>query len=439
MWRQVRFGYLILPILIVCTLTLAAQSQKFTVTGAVSDAVSKQPLPNVNISIVGTSGGGTTNAAGEFSFTLTRIPSVLYFSYVGFSIASYQVEKANEKNIRILLQPETQEIEEVTISAEKISKVIRGDTLNIVDYEIDGNRIVFLASPYRNQNDQRIYLANLNGDTLSHLNVKMAGKEIKFPEIIMPQAEYLILDFTGQVMFLDKRCAHEVNFEAGRISLGYEIPYSDFISRVLPIKCEMDGKLVFQVSTMTENITCYFGRKAPDGIRIKKVVDKNGPGRYASEGLRAYAPHFLDVNKNVSVPVFRKGNELYIFDFFANNIEVFDSELQPLRKIPIRFQNTTVKAGLIFRIIYEDVDVRNFTQTILFDAKAEKAYALFRYKSDNKQYLKEVNLETGEISRTIGIPDFPNITNIRVSDNVVYFLYNTKTYPFYRLLYRMSI
>lgn len=416
-----------------------AQNKKFTAEGIVLDAATLQPLSNVNISIVGSSRGGTTNQAGEFSLNLAKIPSILYFSYLGYGIGSCQVEKTGEKNIRILLQPETREIEEVTIRAERITQVITADTLNIADYEIDNNRIILLASPYRNQKDQRIYLATLNGDTLGHLHVQKAGKEIKFPEAIMSQTDFLIRDFTGQVHFLDKVCAHEVKHTDDKLTLGYDTRYSDFIGRVLPIKCEMNGKLVFQVSTETENYTWYFGRGAEDGIPIKMVRDKYGPQRYVSAALRAYAPRFADISRNVSAPLFRRGNELFVFDFFDNHIEVFDSVLKSVRKIPIDFQNAKMTAGLIFRFSFMDVDVANFTQTILFDDKSGKAYAFFRIRSSNKQYLKEINLETGKIDRIIGIPDFPNISNIRVHDNVLYFLYDTKSYPFYRLLYRMTI
>jgi hypothetical protein len=153
----------------------------------------------------------------------------------------------------------------------------------------------------------------------------------------------------------------------------------------------------------------------------------------------AFAPHGSDFSKCVSVPLFRKGNELFVFDFFRDHFEVFDSDLNSIRKVPISFQNTTVTAGLVFRFSYADVDVKNFTQTILPDEKTGKAYAFFRYKADNRQYLKEVNLENGRIDRVIEIPDFPNISNIRVYGNSVFFLYDTKVYPFYRLLYRMVI
>jgi hypothetical protein len=151
----------------------------------------------------------------------------------------------------------------------------------------------------------------------------------------------------------------------------------------------------------------------------------------------ALSSRSADVFKKVPAPIFRKGNELYIFDFFDNHFEVFDSELKSVRTVPINFQNTTITTLLLFHS--RDVDTRNFTQTILFDEKSGKAYAFFRLSSDDSQSLREVNLKTGEISRIIEIPHLPNVTNPRVYDNTLYFLYSGKTYPYYRALYRMSI
>ncbi len=425
-------------LLAVCS-ALPAQNRKYSISGVVVDSLSGKLIPEVNISVVGASGNWTTNAAGEFTVQVQRIPSILYFSYVGYTIGSFLAEKQGEKAIRIAMLPETREIGEVTVTGEKISKLIKGDTLNIIDFEIEDDRIVIFASLYKNLKDQRLYLANLKGDTLSHLQVSNAGKEIKFPEIMMPKTEFLIRDFTGKIQFLDKYCAHEVNHYFDRLTFGYDTQYPDFIGRVIPIKCEMEGKLVFQVSTVTGNYTFFYGRGSQEGTPIKFVQDKKAPTRYVSKELMAYAPHDADFNKKVSAPMFRKGKELFVFDFFSNHFEVFDSNLNPVRKVPISFQNVNVIDGLVFRFSTVDIDVKNFTQTILFDEKAGKAYAFFRYRSDNKQYLKEINLETGQIDRVITIPEYSNISDVRVYDNALYFLYDTKVYPYYRLLYRMVI
>jgi hypothetical protein len=430
MIRTTCLSVITLFFLLTGSLQSPAQNKKFTAAGTVLDAVTQQPMANVNISIVGSAGGGTTDQAGKFILSLARIPSILYFSHVGYSIGSYQVEKSGEKNIRILLEPETKEIEGVTIRAERISKVIRGDTLNIVDYQIDGNRIIMVANPFRHTEDQRIYLTDPEGNILDILKVKNGGKEIKIPEVMVPQTLYLYKDFTGQVHFLDKKCAHEIFHINDTLSFGFTTPYSVFINRLLPIKCEMNRWLIFQVSGALENYTYFFGPGTPDGECIKTVKETLGY-RY----VYLFTPN-KDFTKHVSAPIISKDNQLLIFDFFTNHIEYFDSDLKPVKKVSITFQNHMVKT--LFRQ-YEDLDNKNFTQQILFDSKAGKAYAFFRLHSNNRQSLHEVNLATGKIDRVIEIPDFTNVSNIRVHDNVVYFLYDSKIYPFYRLLYRMTI
>lgn len=60
-----------------CSLILSAQNQKSTVNGTVADAATGQLLADVNISIVGTSVGGTTNQSGEFSLARNTSTSVM--------------------------------------------------------------------------------------------------------------------------------------------------------------------------------------------------------------------------------------------------------------------------------------------------------------------------------------------------------------------------
>lgn len=418
-------------------LVLQAQQQKIAVSGTVADTVTGQMLANVDISIVGTSAGGTTNQSGEFSLILDKIPAVLYFSHVGYAIGCYQVEKARMKDIRVFLVPESQDIEEVTVRSERVSRLLPTDTLDIMDFEIAGNRIFLLGSMYRNPKDLRLFMTNLNGDRLDVVPIRNAGIQFKLPENLAPRYDYLWHDFTGQVHFLDKNGAHELMCDQDRISFGLDTPYDEFLKTLLPIKCELMGRLIYQVSTRTQNYTFFFGRGKKQEDPLKCVTDKKGEDRYVFLDPGAQTSRSPDVFKKVSAPLFRKGNELYIFDFFDDHFEVFDSELKSLRLVPIHFQNTTVTTFLVFHT--QDVDTRNFTQTILFDDKAGRAYAYFHQPSDESQTLREVNLKTGEINRIIEIPHLPNVTNLRVYDNTLYFLYSGRTYPYYRALYRMSL
>ena len=423
--------------LLTFSLVLSAQNQKITVSGTVADSVTGLTLPNVNISIVGTPAGGTTNQSGEFSLVLNRIPAVLYFSHVGYAIGSHQVEKTREKNIRILLQPENKEIDEVIIPAARVSKVLRGDTMNLIDFEIADDRIFLLASTHKQTHNTWLYLTTLSGDTLDCLPVRGAGKVIKIPEGLMPQTDYLIRDFTAQILYLDKQCAHELMASQNKITWGFDVSYQDFTNTVLPMQCEMMGRLVFQISGQQINHTMVWGRDFPEAKLLKRVVDPKGNDRYVGSDPGSLESRTVDMTKRVAAPMFRKGNELYIFDFFGGNFEVFDADLNSIRTVPINFQNTTITDWLVLES--QGLNTLDFTQQVFFDEKAGKAYAYFKLFGKTRQQLKEVNLETGSISRVIEFPDFTNISHIRVYDNVVYFLYDAKTYPYYRFLYRMPI
>jgi hypothetical protein len=412
--------FTILLLSAVCT-ALPAQNRKYPVSGVVVDSLTGKPMANVNISIAGALGGGITDEAGLFRLELTRIPVVLYFSHLGYSIGSWQVVRSGEKDIRILLMPETLEIGEVTVSAQKIAKVIRGDTLNVLDYEIDGDRLILFASPHKHMNDLRIYLTTLSGEPLDYIQVTRAGKWFYDPETRTPTIEYLRRDFTGQVNYLDKISVREVRHAFDKLFFAFETQYPDFLGSVMSVTCEMQGKLIFQGGAKSANITWYYGRGSRANKILKTVKDKNA-GPYA---------------KAVVAPLFRKGNELYVFDFYSGHIEVFDADLNSLRKIPIDFQFRKVTEAIVLQ--YQDVDSHDFTRNILFDDKAGKAYAFYRMRSTGRQSLREVDLETGKIGKHHEIPDFPNISAIRVYDNVVYFLYDTKVYPFHRLLYRMTL
>ena len=51
---------------------------------------------------------------------------------------------------------------EVTISGERIMNLFKGDTLNIIDYEISEDQIIMVANPFNVLKDQRLYLTTLN-------------------------------------------------------------------------------------------------------------------------------------------------------------------------------------------------------------------------------------------------------------------------------------
>ena len=125
-----------LALMLCMLLTTSSFAQKYTVKGSVSDANTRDPLADVNISIVGESGGGITNSQGNFQIKVENLPALLYFSHMAYAIEQVEVNKTNKRNMEVFLFPEIQDLEEVTISAERVQKVSLGDTLNVIDYAV---------------------------------------------------------------------------------------------------------------------------------------------------------------------------------------------------------------------------------------------------------------------------------------------------------------
>jgi TonB-dependent starch-binding outer membrane protein SusC len=81
-------------------ITLSVYAQEKTVTGVVTDADSREPLPGVTIVIQGTTRGTVTNFDGEFSVQVEE-GQTLIFSFVGYTPQEIVVSTANVLNVRL--------------------------------------------------------------------------------------------------------------------------------------------------------------------------------------------------------------------------------------------------------------------------------------------------------------------------------------------------
>jgi len=427
-----------LLILLCITLSTSAFGQKHLINGHVFEEGTTKPLSNVNISIVGNPAGGITNAEGYFELRVDQLPVQLFFSHLGYVIAQELINRSNRKDVKVYLIQETTQLDEVTISAERIQKVNLGDTLNVIDYAITGNRFILVASPYKNQKKQAIYLTDLQGKQLKKLAVNNVGKQIKIPEHQTPEHVYLFEDFMGSFHILNKENVRQIDISEDGIKLTYSTTYPTFLKYMFPIKAMLGGSLFYQTSNREYNRTLRTGPDAFRPVLVKTIHDPIGVAKKKRDAVRypliPGAPSY--VVKNVSAPLIRLNNEILVFDFFEDHIECYDSIGKSKRVIPIDFH--TITRTYFWFLKAEELNQQEFKQEILADKVNGKIYALF-HPLGRRAVLKQINPDNGEIIQEIEIPDLPNVNKIKVHNDVVYFTYQVKTYPFYNNLYRMKI
>lgn len=109
------------------------QGKMRTVTGVVSDDMG--PLIGVNVLIKGTSEGCITDLDGNFTLTTTDANPVIQFSYIGYK--SQEVAVTGSAPLNVMMQSDTQMIEEVVVTALGIKRATKALSYNVQEVKSD--------------------------------------------------------------------------------------------------------------------------------------------------------------------------------------------------------------------------------------------------------------------------------------------------------------
>ena len=105
----------------------AIQQEKITVTGNVSDAKG-EPLIGVSILVKGTSNGTITDMSGHFSIPAAK-GDVIEISYIGY--ASQAITVTDSKPLKIVMQEDTEVLDEVVVTALGIKRAQKALSYNV--------------------------------------------------------------------------------------------------------------------------------------------------------------------------------------------------------------------------------------------------------------------------------------------------------------------
>lgn len=109
--RQILFLLLLLP-------SVGAMAQITTIRGIIRDKISRQPIPAVNVSFVGVSGGTFSDANGHFEISTRKEVKKIRFSAIGFKAQEHHIATIKGQ-LRIDLEETAQQLDGVNIQASK--------------------------------------------------------------------------------------------------------------------------------------------------------------------------------------------------------------------------------------------------------------------------------------------------------------------------------
>ena len=120
--------------------TVFVNAQTKALTGKVTAAEDKQPVPGVSVSVKGTTVGTVTNIDGEFQLSVPQDAKTLVFSFVGMK--NQEIEIGTQTSFNIVLEADIVGIDEVVVTALGMSseKKSLGYSTQTVDAEVLSNK-----------------------------------------------------------------------------------------------------------------------------------------------------------------------------------------------------------------------------------------------------------------------------------------------------------
>jgi len=113
---------LLIPILIFCCTTVFAQTQTTVVTGTVTDATTRQPLPFVTVAFNNSSIGTNSNDQGRYTLRTTQKFMQIKATYVGYKPVTINIVAGKEQAVAIKMTPVAEALQEVDITGAKKEK-----------------------------------------------------------------------------------------------------------------------------------------------------------------------------------------------------------------------------------------------------------------------------------------------------------------------------
>lgn len=144
-----------------------------TISGAVTEAKTEQPIPGANIKVVGKSIGTTTDFDGNFSFTVNEeIPFTIEVSLIGFSSTTVEITQ-NNQIVNVALEESATALDEVVVSASRTPERVLESPVTIERMDI--REIKNTSSPTFYDGLENLKGVDVNTNSLTFKSINTRG------------------------------------------------------------------------------------------------------------------------------------------------------------------------------------------------------------------------------------------------------------------------
>ena len=447
--KKLSFLYVILVIsvlLVLSPITASAQnSEVLNINVIVSDTTGKA-LKDVAIYNSKQNLIGITNNFGK-TIVSARYGDVIVFSHISYEQIRLMIsdgnifdKKDNECGMLVVMNEKTNILPEAEIVENVPHLAYSNKQVWVSDYIVNNSGMYLIIDS--NSEHSLIFLSH-EQDTLAKAKINK-----KF--------DYLYEDAFGNIHLLSKDTAYQTYYDGERLNMLYPVAIKTFKQKLMPVQVITDRLLVLQrYASMWQEILYISVNR--NNKETKTLIDCYGPTR---EWGRTY---YRDMKKDGIIDAIQKENPMFpdimemlgieknnTFgdDAIENTFVDFESSqraryrLQPIYS-PIAFFNDTIyvfdleKDKLIKftenGTFVKDVDIsfhrttylkdsrigNTWDRNIIIDKALGKCYAQF--SKDGHVTLKEIDLQTGTIKKTIELNHHVFPENIQIHNGLVYY------------------
>jgi hypothetical protein len=419
-------------------IVVGTHAQNIGISGRIIDKEAGTPVAGAHVAAK-TGEVTITDSTGLFRLSVRRLPTTLKITHVSYGTSVYEVTRNTKELVTIRISQKTTDLDEVQISARRLRIITPKDQYSIQDYSISEKAIWFLGFINNQASRQRLFLANLYGDTIASVAVK--GAERLFTDVF--QNVHLVLRDSVFQLF---------HGEKGQIMLLYPVSKELFYRIMQPVELAFNQKLIYTQGTPGSKgtIIYYISQGDPQKYLLAILTDSvNQVSEAATRKIDAMMarwgiPELANmwttiyqynkkgtkfdriVRQPVPYEIFTSADNLYIINYFKDSLLQYNTDGQFARAFPIDFHKESYATGVKYKSL-----------TCLTDPVTQKVYLLDRQLA--RWIIKPLEIPAGIAGAAINLPEFPGIDQIRVYDNAIYFLYPDKQHPYYNRLYRYQL
>ena len=294
---------------------MPAFSQAISLQGIVKDESTLKPIPEVNIKVLGTTNGTSTDKAGRFTIKVNKKPVTIIISCIGYETEYFNILNISNIPIEFTLVPKSYSLQEVEISSKNYSLLFKDKEYSILDYELMEDNILLII--YRTKlKRSEIVLLSRNGDTLAITNL---------PEV---PPKCLFKDFLSNVHYFSKSGnAYQCYYNSNKNSIEflYKTSSDSLLTHLKLFIFKLADRIYFQeIQANGFGTAIGFYEKGIGKTYIKKYLNTKKIAEYKDDQL-FYQNWNIFLATSKSTHTFNSGNNYESSDDNGTNLMLDNS------------------------------------------------------------------------------------------------------------------